>query len=49
MGRKQELSGTELDLVAAKRYYNWRPGLARWIKRQMNKRDRAAARRLARA
>ena len=43
MGHKQKVSGGELDCIAARRYYNWRPGSVRWVKRQMNKRSRRAA------
>lgn len=46
MGRRQKLvDGGEIDFVYARKWYNFSPKTAKWIKRKMNKRFRRDAKR----
>ena len=44
MNKPKAINGTEQDAVYAKRWYNWRPGERKTIKRAMNRRERRKAR-----
>ncbi len=39
-GRRQKLNGSEVDLIYCKKWYNWSPGITKWLKRNMSRRFR---------
>lgn len=44
MGNRGTANGTEVDAFGRmRRYFNWKPGTLRWIKRQFWKRQRRDA------